>query len=105
MVELADRVGRDYTTVSRQVAKLEETGLAKRQKNAKDKRINEAVITPAKLKKYLSINYLLLKASVCKCEDIVIQIVYLQEKVAGDECYFSNDYLAMNQHPADKMRC
>ncbi|ROR14684.1 DNA-binding MarR family transcriptional regulator [Erwinia sp. JUb26] len=45
VVELADRVGRDYTTVSRQVAKLEEAGLAQRQKNAKDKRINEAVIT------------------------------------------------------------
>ncbi|MCR9001768.1 MarR family winged helix-turn-helix transcriptional regulator [Rahnella perminowiae] len=47
VVELADRVGRDYTTVSRQVAKLEETGLAQRQKNAKDKRINEAAITTA----------------------------------------------------------
>lgn len=45
VVELADRVGRDYTTVSRQLAKLEEKGLTKRQKNAKDKRINEAVIT------------------------------------------------------------
>lgn len=45
VVELADRVGRDYTTVSRQLAKLEENGLTKRQKNAKDKRINEAVIT------------------------------------------------------------
>lgn len=43
--ELADRVGRDHTTVSRQVAKLEETGLARRQKNVKDKRINEAAIT------------------------------------------------------------
>lgn len=47
VVELADRVGRDYTTVSRQVAKLEEIGLAQRQKNAKDKRVNEAVITAA----------------------------------------------------------
>ncbi|NMP27381.1 MarR family transcriptional regulator [Rahnella sp. SAP-1] len=43
--ELADRVGRDYTTVSRQLAKLEVTGLAQRQKNAHDKRINEAAIT------------------------------------------------------------
>ncbi|MFU2317020.1 MarR family winged helix-turn-helix transcriptional regulator [Rahnella sp. PCH160] len=43
--ELADRVGRDYTTVSRQIAKLEQIGLARRQKNAKDKRINEAIIT------------------------------------------------------------
>jgi len=47
VVELAERVGRDYTTVSRQVAKLEELALAQRQKNAKDKRINEAVITAA----------------------------------------------------------
>ncbi len=47
VVELAERAGRDYTTVSRQVAKLEELGLAQRQKNAKDKRINEAVITAA----------------------------------------------------------
>ncbi|MBP2195727.1 MarR family winged helix-turn-helix transcriptional regulator [Pantoea cypripedii] len=47
VVELADRVGRDYTTVSRQVAKLEEIGLAQRQKSAKDKRVNEAAITAA----------------------------------------------------------
>lgn len=45
--ELADRVGRDYSTVSRQVAKLEETGLVVRQKNRQDKRINEAAITAA----------------------------------------------------------
>ena len=30
VVELADRVGRDYTTVSRQVAKLESLGLVER---------------------------------------------------------------------------
>ncbi|MDF7662317.1 MarR family transcriptional regulator [Erwiniaceae bacterium L1_54_6] len=47
VVELADRVGRDYTTVSRQVAKLEEIGLAQRQKSARDKRVNEAAITAA----------------------------------------------------------
>jgi len=47
VVELAERIGRDYTTVSRQVAKLEELALAQRQKNVKDKRINEAVITAA----------------------------------------------------------
>lgn len=47
VVELADRAGRDYTTVSRQVAKLEELGLAQRQKNARDKRVNEAMITAA----------------------------------------------------------
>jgi len=46
VVELADRVGRDYTTVSRQVTKLEELGLTKHQKNAKDKRVNESAITP-----------------------------------------------------------
>lgn len=47
VVELAERAGRDYTTVSRQVAKLEALGLAQRQKNAKDKRVNEAAITVA----------------------------------------------------------
>lgn len=46
VVELADRVGRDYTTVSRQVAKLESLGLAKRQESAADRRVREAVITP-----------------------------------------------------------
>ncbi len=45
VVELAERAGRDYTTVSRQVAKLEELRLAQRQKNARDRRVNEAVIT------------------------------------------------------------
>ena len=34
VVELADRVGRDYTTVSRQVAKLYELGLVRRQAGA-----------------------------------------------------------------------
>lgn len=45
VVELADRVGRDYTTVSRQVAKLESLGLVDRQESAQDRRIREAVIT------------------------------------------------------------
>lgn len=45
VVELADRVGRDYTTVSRQVAKLEDLGLVKRQESAADRRVREAVIT------------------------------------------------------------
>lgn len=45
VVEMADRVGRDYTTVSRQVAKLENLGLAARQGNATDRRVREAVIT------------------------------------------------------------
>ncbi|MFK5143399.1 MarR family transcriptional regulator, partial [Klebsiella pneumoniae] len=31
VVEMADRLGRDYTTVSRQVAKLESLGLVARQ--------------------------------------------------------------------------
>jgi DNA-binding MarR family transcriptional regulator len=46
VVDLADRIGRDYTTVSRQVARLEDLGLVVRQPNAADGRIREAVITP-----------------------------------------------------------
>lgn len=46
VVELADRVGRDYTTVSRQVAKLESLGLVARQGSAGDRRVREAAITP-----------------------------------------------------------
>jgi DNA-binding MarR family transcriptional regulator len=46
VVELADRVGRDYTTVSRQVAKLESLGLVVRQEDVADRRVREAVITP-----------------------------------------------------------
>lgn len=45
VVELADRVGRDYTTVSRQVAKLETLGLILRQESAVDRRVRESVIT------------------------------------------------------------
>lgn len=45
IVELADHSGRDYTTVSRQVAKLESLGLAKRRQSAADRRVNEAVVT------------------------------------------------------------
>lgn len=45
VVELADRVGRDYTTVSRQVAKLESLGLVLRQASAVDRRVRESVIT------------------------------------------------------------
>jgi len=47
VVDLANRVGRDYTTVSRQVAKLETLGLVDRQENATDRRSREAVITAA----------------------------------------------------------
>ena len=43
VVELADRVGRDYTTVSRQVAKLESLGLVERRPNPADRRVREAV--------------------------------------------------------------
>ncbi len=46
VVDLAGRVGRDYTTVSRQVARLEELGLVSRRSSAADKRVREAVITP-----------------------------------------------------------
>src|SRR6202050_3258384 len=46
VVDLADRVGRDYTTVSRQVAKLESLGLVERQGSAADRRVREAVVTP-----------------------------------------------------------
>ncbi|GAA4111116.1 MarR family winged helix-turn-helix transcriptional regulator [Aminobacter aganoensis] len=46
IVDLADRAGRDYTTVSRQVAKLESLGLAERRQSAADRRVNEAVVTP-----------------------------------------------------------
>jgi DNA-binding MarR family transcriptional regulator len=45
VVDLAGRVGRDYTTVSRQIARLEELGLVTRRPGAADKRVREAVIT------------------------------------------------------------
>ncbi|WP_250628063.1 MarR family winged helix-turn-helix transcriptional regulator [Pinirhizobacter soli] len=46
VVDLADRVGRDYTTVSRQVAKLESLGLVQRQEGVEDRRVREAMVTP-----------------------------------------------------------
>lgn len=46
VVDLAERAGRDYTTVSRQVAKLESLGLVKRRENPADRRVREAVISP-----------------------------------------------------------
>ena len=46
LVELADRTGRDYTTVSRQVSKLEELGLVKREENMGDRRVRKVAITP-----------------------------------------------------------
>jgi DNA-binding MarR family transcriptional regulator len=45
VVDLADRVGRDYTTVSRQVAKLESLGLVERQTAAADRRVTLATVT------------------------------------------------------------
>lgn len=44
--ELADRVGRDYTTVSRQVSKLESLELVTRQESTADRRVRKSVITP-----------------------------------------------------------
>jgi DNA-binding MarR family transcriptional regulator len=49
IVELAELSGRDYTTISRQVAKLESLGLAARQTGAADRRVREVVMTPAGL--------------------------------------------------------
>ncbi|MCW4114932.1 MarR family winged helix-turn-helix transcriptional regulator [Aurantimonas sp. MSK8Z-1] len=46
VVDLASRVGRDYTTVSRQVARLDELGLVTRRAGTTDRRVREAIITP-----------------------------------------------------------
>lgn len=46
VVELADRLGRDYTTISRQVAKLASMELVTRRGNTEDRRIREATIAP-----------------------------------------------------------
>jgi len=45
VVELAELVGRDYTTVSRQIAKLDSLGLIFRRPSKTDNRIREALIT------------------------------------------------------------
>ena len=47
VVELADRVGRDYTTVSRQLGRLEALGLIARAPAAHDRRVRQAVVAPA----------------------------------------------------------
>ena len=47
VVDLADRVGRDYTTVSRQVAKLEALDLVERQPGAADRRQEPLVLRRA----------------------------------------------------------
>jgi DNA-binding MarR family transcriptional regulator len=46
LVELAEGVGRDYTTVSRQISKLEELGLVKREPHTVDRRVRKVAITP-----------------------------------------------------------
>ena len=45
VVELADMAGRDHTTVSRQVARLESLGLVARKADAADKRVRAVAIT------------------------------------------------------------
>jgi DNA-binding MarR family transcriptional regulator len=45
VVELAELVGRDYTTVSRQIPKLESLGLIRRRASKSDQRVREAAIT------------------------------------------------------------
>ena len=47
IVELAGRVGRDHSTISRQVARLAELGLACRKPNPSDGRLREAAATEA----------------------------------------------------------
>jgi DNA-binding MarR family transcriptional regulator len=45
VVELGMRVGRDYTTVSRQSARLEQLGLVERQASSADRRTRKATVT------------------------------------------------------------
>ena len=45
VVELSELVGRDYTTVSRQIAKLDGLGLINRHRSKTDNRVREAIIT------------------------------------------------------------
>jgi DNA-binding MarR family transcriptional regulator len=45
VVELANRLDRDYTTVSRQVTRLESLGLARRRRNAADRRVRASIAT------------------------------------------------------------
>jgi len=46
VVDLAAQVGRDHSTVSRQIAKLESLGLVAREPDGQDQRVRAAVITP-----------------------------------------------------------
>jgi DNA-binding MarR family transcriptional regulator len=45
VVDLADRAGRDHTTVSRQIVKLVELGLVERRPRKDDARVHEATLT------------------------------------------------------------
>jgi DNA-binding MarR family transcriptional regulator len=45
IVDLAGRLGRDYTTISRQVSKLERMELVIRHENSDDRRMREAVVS------------------------------------------------------------
>ncbi len=45
VVQLAELIGRDHSTVSRQVAKMEELGLITRHPGQHDARVREAIIT------------------------------------------------------------
>jgi DNA-binding MarR family transcriptional regulator len=45
VVELADQVGRDHSTISRQMARLESLALISRRRGARDQRVHEAAIT------------------------------------------------------------
>jgi DNA-binding MarR family transcriptional regulator len=46
VVDLADRVGRDYTTVSRQLARLQDLDLIARKADDNDRRIQRSAISP-----------------------------------------------------------
>jgi DNA-binding MarR family transcriptional regulator len=45
LVDLADQMGRDHTTVSRQVTKLVELGLVERRESEQDRRVSKAAVT------------------------------------------------------------
>lgn len=45
VVDLADRAGRDHTTVSRQLTKLESLGLVERQVSETDRRVRKAIVS------------------------------------------------------------
>jgi DNA-binding MarR family transcriptional regulator len=46
VLDLAERMGRDYTTVSRQLGRLEARGLVTREPSPKDRRVHAAMIAP-----------------------------------------------------------